>query len=76
MFQIETKNNQFSKPEISEAGEIVLKYKSPNIIYVNKFTIYLNNYFKDLLENVNKNSKGNETVVKVKVAEEEFTTKG
>ena len=38
MFEIQVKNNQFSKPEMSESGEIVLKIKSPNIIYVNKFT--------------------------------------
>jgi ATP-dependent Clp endopeptidase proteolytic subunit ClpP len=37
MFEIQIKNSQFSKPEINDAGEIALKYRSPNIIYVNKF---------------------------------------
>ena len=38
MFEIQVKNNQFSRPELAETGDITLKYKSPNIIYVNKFT--------------------------------------
>ena len=38
MFEIQVKNQQFSKPELVETGDINLKYKSPNIIYVNKFT--------------------------------------
>lgn len=37
MFELEIKNKQFSKPEITENGEISVKYRSPNIIYVNKF---------------------------------------
>ena len=37
MFEIQTKNPLLSKPEISESGEVTLKYKVPNIIYVNKF---------------------------------------
>ena len=38
MFELQTKNPEFSKPEYSETGDITLKYKAPNIIYVNKFT--------------------------------------
>ena len=38
MFELQTKNPEFSKPEYSETGDINLKYKAPNIIYVNKFT--------------------------------------
>jgi ATP-dependent Clp endopeptidase proteolytic subunit ClpP len=38
MFEIQVKNSHFSKPEVSESGDVVLKYKSPNIIYVNKFS--------------------------------------
>ena len=38
MFEIQVKNPQFSKPELIETGDIVLKYKSPSIIHVNKFT--------------------------------------
>ena len=38
MFEIQVKNPQFSKPDLVETGDINLKYKSPNIIYVNKFT--------------------------------------
>jgi ATP-dependent Clp endopeptidase proteolytic subunit ClpP len=37
MFEIQVKNPQFSKPDIGDSGEITLKYRSPNIIYVNKF---------------------------------------
>ena len=32
MFEIQIKNSHFSKPEVSESGDVVLKYKSPNII--------------------------------------------
>ena len=38
MFEIQVKNPQFSKPDLVETGDINLKYKSPNIIHVNKFT--------------------------------------
>lgn len=38
MFEIQVKNPQFSKPEVSESGDVTLKYRSPSIIYVNKFT--------------------------------------
>jgi ATP-dependent Clp protease protease subunit len=38
MFEIQVKSPQFSKPEIVETGDIVIKYKSPSIIHVNKFT--------------------------------------
>jgi len=38
MFEIQVKNTNFSKPELVESGDITLKYKSPSIIYVNKFT--------------------------------------
>jgi len=38
MFEIQVKNPQFSKPDLVETGDINLKYKSPSIIYVNKFT--------------------------------------
>ena len=37
MFELQVKNPLLSKPEISESGEVTLKYKVPNIIYVNKF---------------------------------------
>lgn len=38
MFEIQVKNKNFSKPELVESGDITLKYKSPSIIYVNKFS--------------------------------------
>ena len=37
MFEIKVKNDNFSKPEVIESGEILLKYRSPSIVYVNKF---------------------------------------
>lgn len=37
MFEIEVKNPQLSKPELAESGDVTIKYKSPRIIYVNKF---------------------------------------
>ena len=38
MFELRVKNPILSKPEITDTGEVVVRYKSPNIIYVNKFT--------------------------------------
>jgi ATP-dependent Clp endopeptidase proteolytic subunit ClpP len=38
MFEIQVKNPQLSKPEMGELGEITVKYRSPNIIHVSKFT--------------------------------------
>lgn len=37
MFELQTKNPLLTKPEITEGGDITVKYKAPNIIYVNKF---------------------------------------
>lgn len=37
MFELQSKNPQLSKPEISESAEISVKFRAPNIIYVNKF---------------------------------------
>lgn len=37
MFELQVKNPLLSKPEITDSGEVTVKYKSPNIIYVNKF---------------------------------------
>lgn len=38
MFEIQVKNPQLSKPEMGELGEITVKYRSPNIIHVSKFS--------------------------------------
>lgn len=38
MFELHTKNPLLSKPEIADSGDVTIKYKSPHIIYVNKFT--------------------------------------
>lgn len=37
MFEITTDSPNFSKPEQSETGDILLRYRSPGIIYVNRF---------------------------------------
>jgi len=37
MFELQIKNPLLAKPEITDSGEVSVKYKSPNIIYVNKF---------------------------------------
>jgi ATP-dependent Clp protease protease subunit len=37
MFEIQVKSPNFSKPDI-DAGDVLLKYRSPTIINVNKFT--------------------------------------
>jgi ATP-dependent Clp protease protease subunit len=37
MFELQVKNPLLAKPEITDSGEVSVKYKSPNIIYVNKF---------------------------------------
>ena len=38
MFELQVKNPQLSKPEIGENGDIIVSYRAPHIIYVNKFT--------------------------------------
>ena len=38
MFEIQVKNPNFGKPELTDGGDITLNYRSPSIIYVNKFT--------------------------------------
>ena len=38
MFEIQVKNPLLSKPEMGELGEITVKYRSPNIIHVSKFS--------------------------------------
>lgn len=37
MFELQVKNPLLSKPEITDSGEVTVKYRSPSIIYVNKF---------------------------------------
>jgi ATP-dependent Clp protease protease subunit len=38
MFQVTTKNPNFSRPEQSEGNDILLRYRAPSIVYVNKFS--------------------------------------
>jgi ATP-dependent Clp endopeptidase proteolytic subunit ClpP len=60
MFEVKVRNPGLTKVDIPDSGDLAVKYKSPHIIYVNKFT---EDSAKDFLEGmINAQNTGQEIV--------------